>query len=96
VVHVYNELNVSHVYSGNFSREDLAAAWLQYVVDEFCQVLSLIRRSDGIKRVFICGGFVAHPVVRHFLTKELAGFNMFNSQLHQVNLQNFLFIIIKA
>lgn len=67
-----------------FSREDTAAAWLQYVVLDLIQLLQYVCVVNGTKRAFFCGGFTAHPLVRYVITKELARRNMFISLFQQV------------
>jgi hypothetical protein len=70
--------------SDDFNREDIAAAWLQYAIYDLVQLVNLVCLGNGIKRVFFCGGFVCHPLVRHAITKEFAQLNMFTSFMHQV------------
>jgi hydrogenase maturation factor HypF (carbamoyltransferase family) len=71
--------------SDDFNREDIAAAWLQYVVHDLIQLINAICLGEGIKRVFFCGGFVCHPLIRHKITKEFARTNMFFSEMRQVD-----------
>lgn len=77
-------LCVSATVAGKFSREDLAAAWLQYVVLDLIQLLQYICVVNGTKRAFFCGGLTAHPQVRYVITRELARRNMFISLFQQV------------
>lgn len=72
------------MYLDEFRREDLARAWLNYLILDLAQLVYTTCRWHGIKRVFFCGGFCSHPLVRHVITTEMARRNLFWSHMSQV------------
>ena len=64
-------LNLQYAFfQDEFSKEDLAAALLQMVATDICQVLGMVHQRIQFKRVFWCGSFIKAEVVRKYLTLE--------------------------
>jgi len=55
---------------GKFRREDLARSLLHCFILDLVQCVQLVSNCNGIKRVFICGGFGSTPLVRRMVTTE--------------------------
>lgn len=67
------------VFEGDFSREDKAAAWLQYFVIDLVQTLHYACIQSNVKRVFFSGGLAAHLLIRSKITTEFARRNLLQS-----------------
>jgi pantothenate kinase len=85
LAHIKHHL-VSPIFcSDEFKREDVARAWLNYVALDIIQVSHTTCRLNDVKRLFFCGGFCNHPLVRHVITTEMVRRNLFWSLLSQVS-----------
>lgn len=55
----------------DFRSVDLATSWLNEFIRELAQSLFFLCEATQIRRLFICGGFCSHPLVRRTMTIEL-------------------------
>jgi hypothetical protein len=70
--------------AGDFRREDLARAWLNYAISDMVEGVHSACLLSDVNRAFFCGGFCGNPLVRRVITTEMARRNMFKSMLLQV------------
>ena len=62
--------SVIHFPTGDFNKEDLAAALLETATCDIAQCLHQLYQRQKFNRVFWCGSFVQAEVVRKYLTGE--------------------------
>jgi pantothenate kinase len=79
----------------SFSREDIAAAWLNYVTLDLVECLHSLCNRLAVRRVFFCGGFCSSATVRRIITAELARRNMFKWAMSNQALGAVVFDFIK-
>lgn len=79
----------------DFKREDLARAWLNFLVLDLVQSLSLIVQLNKIKRLFFTGSFCNTALVRAQITTEFARRNLFSSMLQSDKLTVVQFDFVK-
>jgi pantothenate kinase len=76
----------------DLKREDLARGWLQYVVLDLVQCVQHACLLTDTNRLFFCGGFCDHPLVRRLITTELVRRNLLRVMFAQPGVIQFDFI----
>ena len=74
---------VFHFFVDDFSREDLAAAYLNVVTSDICQLIHNACIKEDINNVFFCGSFMKAEIVRRHLTLEFRRRAMSSSIISQ-------------
>jgi pantothenate kinase len=76
----------------DLKREDVARAWLNYVVLDLVQCAQNACIQNGVTRLFFCGGFCDHPLIRSLITTEYVRRNLLRMALGVTAVSMFDFV----
>jgi pantothenate kinase len=73
------------VDQGALKREDIARAWLKYVIADVVRGIQHVCHVHELKRVFLIGGLCDHPFVRRLLVQEFIYRMLFQMSFNEID-----------